>query len=122
MKVCLLRGGGPAEQLEKRCGPRAIEDRERRTIRIEEESADLLLFRLLEELIYFKDAEGLLLRVRAVRVHRRDGALVLEAEATGEPLDRSRHRLAADVKAVTLHLLRVERTARGWEATVVLDI
>jgi len=100
----------------------AIEDKQRRPIRLEEESADLLLFRLLEELVYFKDAEGLLLRVPAVRIRRRDSAFVLEAEARGEPLDPLRHRLQADVKAVTLHLLRVERTARGWEAFVVLDV
>ena len=100
----------------------AIGDRQRRSIRLEEESTDLLLFRLLEELVYFKDAEGLLLRVPAVRIHRQDGVFVLEAEARGEPLDPLRHRLQADVKAVTLHRLRVERTARGWEATVVLDI
>lgn len=100
----------------------AIEDRQRRLIRLEEQSADLLLFRLLEELIFLKDAEGLLLRVAAVRIHRRDGAFILEAEACGEPLDSLRHRLQADVKAVTLHRLRVEQTARGWEASVVLDI
>ena len=52
----------------------AIEDRQRRAIRLEERSADLLLFRLLEELIFLKDAEGLLLRVPAVRIDRRDGA------------------------------------------------
>ena len=102
--------------------PEAIEDRQRRPIRLEEGSADLLLLRLLEELIYFKDAEGLLLRVPAVRIRGRDGALVLDAEACGEPLDPTRHRLLADVKAVTLHLLRVEQTARGWEASVVLDV
>ena len=102
--------------------PSAIGDRQRRPIRLEEQSADLLLYRLLEELIFFKDAEGLLLRVPAVRIHRRDGALVLEAEARGEPIDPLRHRLQADVKAVTLHRLRVEQTARGWEASVVLDI
>jgi SHS2 domain-containing protein len=100
----------------------AIEDRQRRSIRIEEERADLLLFRLLGELVYFKDAEGLLLRVPAVRIRRRDGVFVLEAEARGEPLDPLRHRLQADVKAVTLHRLRVERTAGGWEASVVLDV
>jgi SHS2 domain-containing protein len=100
----------------------AIEDRQRRPIRFEEESADLLLFRLLEELIYLKDAEGLLLRVPTVRISRRDGAFVLEAEARGEPLDPLRHHLQADVKAVTLHRLRVEQTARGWEASVVLDV
>ena len=99
-----------------------IEDRQRRPIRLEEQSADLLLFRLLEELIYLKDAEGLLLRVPAVRILRRDGTLLLEAEARGEPLDPLRHELQADVKAVTLHLLRVEQTALGWEAFVVLDI
>ena len=100
----------------------AIEDRQRRPIRLEEQSADLLLFRLLEELIFLKDAEGLLLRVPAVRIRRSDGALLLEAEARGEPLDPLRHQLQADVKAVTLHRLRVEQTARGWEASVVLDV
>jgi SHS2 domain-containing protein len=100
----------------------AVEDRRRRPILLEEQSADLLLYRLLEELIYFKDAEGLLLRVPAVRIRPRDGALVLEAEARGEPLDPLKHRLQADVKAVTLHRLRVEQTAGGWEASVVLDI
>ena len=100
----------------------AIEDRQRRPIRLEEQRADLLLFRFLEELIFLKDAEGLLLRVPAVSIRARDGALVLKAEARGEPLDPLRHRLQADVKAVTLHRLRVEKTARGWEASVVLDI
>jgi len=100
----------------------AIGERERRHIRLEEQEADLLLFRFLGELVYLKDAEGLLLRVPSVRIERRDGAFVLEAEARGETIDPLRHRLQADVKAVTLHLLRVERTARGWEATVVLDV
>lgn len=100
----------------------AIADRRRRPIRLEEQSSDLLLLRLLEELIYLKDVEGLLLRVPAVRIHRREDVLVLEAEARGEPLDPLRHRLQADVKAVTLHRLRVERTPQGWEASVVLDV
>jgi len=99
-----------------------IEDRVRRPIRLEEESTDLLLYRFLEELVYLKDVEGLLLRVPVVRIRRRDGIFALEAEARGEPLDQRRHRLAADVKAVTLHRLRVERTADRWEASVVLDI
>lgn len=100
----------------------AIGERQSRPIRLEEEQADLLLFRFLEELIFLKDAEGLLLRIPAVRIYRKDGALVLEAEARGEPLDPLRHHLQADVKAVTLHRLRVVQTACGWEAFVVLDI
>jgi len=60
--------------------------------------------------------------VQAVRVHESDGTFVLEAEACGEPLDTARHRLLVDVKAVTLHRLRVERTSSGWEAFFVLDV
>lgn len=100
----------------------AIASRQRRLIRLEEQSADLLLFRLLEELIFLKDAEGLLLRVPVARISQRGSSLVLEAEACGEPLDPRRHHLRVDVKAVTLHRLRVERSAVGWEASVVLDI
>ena len=100
----------------------AIVERECRSIRLEEERADLLLYRFLDELIYLKDADALLLRIPAVFIRRRDGILILEAEARGEPIDPLRHRLQADVKAVTLHRLRVEQTARGWEASVVLDI
>ena len=103
--------------------PAAIAGRERRAIRLEESEPDLLLYRFLEELVYFKDAEGLLLRVPEVRVRGGDGgAFVLEAEGRGEPLDPARHQLQVDVKAVTLHRLRVERTGRGWEAFVVLDV
>jgi SHS2 domain-containing protein len=100
----------------------AIDDRQRVPIRLEEQSADLLLFRLLEELIYLKDAEGLLARVFELRVRPHDGGFVLEGEARGEPSDPQRHRLLTDVKAVTLHRLRVEQTPRGWEAFVVLDV
>jgi len=44
------------------------------------------------------------------------------ALACGEEIDRGRHRLVVDVKAVTLFNLRVERDDKGWKATVVLDI
>jgi SHS2 domain-containing protein len=41
----------------------------------------------------------------------------------GEAIDRDRHDLANDVKAVTLHQLSVQRTSGGsWEARVVLDV
>lgn len=101
----------------------AIEGRERRAIRIEEQGAELLLYKFLEELIYLKDVEGLLLRVPKVAIRGGGGEpFVLEAEARGERLDPRRHRLQADVKAVTMHMLRVERTAAGWEAFVVLDV
>jgi SHS2 domain-containing protein len=99
----------------------AIEPREQRRLDIEAESLEMLLFEFLQQLIYLKDAELLLLRVREVTI-REDGGFALRAEAYGEPLDMHKHALNADVKAVTLHRFRVAQTERGWEATVVLDI
>ncbi len=96
--------------------------REHRTIRAEADAIDMLLFEFLQELIYYKDAERLLLRVSRVHIDRRDDHALLAAEASGEELDPQKHELLVDVKAVTLHRFQVERTADGWRAMVILDI
>jgi SHS2 domain-containing protein len=99
-----------------------IEPREIRRIELENDEIDMLLFDFLQELIYFKDADRLLLRVREIRIDKRDGAYSLSATTVGEPLDAGRHQQRADVKAVTLHDFRVEKTEGGWKARVLLDI
>ncbi|NIR30163.1 MAG: archease [Gammaproteobacteria bacterium] len=91
-------------------------------LRLENERLDMLLFDLLQELIYYKDAEQLLLRVRAVQIDQADGAYRLRGQAAGERLDPARHAQGADIKAVTLHQFRVYQDAGRWFAQVILDI
>jgi SHS2 domain-containing protein len=100
----------------------AIEPRETQRLELSNDKIDMLLFDFLQELIYFKDAERLLLRARNVRIDEKDKKYFLEAEAAGEPLDATRHRQRADVKAVTLHDFSVEKEDGGWRARVLLDI
>ena len=100
----------------------AIEPRENRHIELSSDEIDMLLFDFLQELIYFKDAERLLLRVREMQIEEKEGAYSLKATTAGEPLDAGRHQQRADVKAVTLHDFRVERTEGGWRAAAILDI
>ena len=98
----------------------AVRPVETRTVSLEADALDLLLRRFLDELIYRKDVDALLLRASRVAVdvaHCR-----LDAVFAGERVDPGRHELVADVKAVTFHDLRVERTATGWDAHVTLDI
>jgi SHS2 domain-containing protein len=102
--------------------PDAIRERECRAIALDHESLDLLLFDFLERLIYFKDAVGLLLRMRQARVTNRDGRWQVRAEGCGERLDPARHRQVVDVKAVTLHDFRLEKSDQGWKAHILLDI
>jgi SHS2 domain-containing protein len=93
---------------------------ESRTLEIDiaGDDREFLLFDWLKTLLYHFDAEHLLFRSFEVRV-RPDG---LHATARGEPLDRSRHELAHEVKAITYHGLRVEQTPDGWLAEVIVDI
>ena len=102
--------------------PDAIEPRETRHIELSNDQIDMLLFDFLQELIYLKDAERLLLRVRHAQIHQKNEKYFWKAEVTGEPLDEARHQQRADVKAVTLHDFSVEKKNGGWKATVLLDI
>ncbi|MFO7907538.1 MAG: archease [Planctomycetota bacterium] len=94
----------------------------RRAIHAEEASCEMLLFNLLQTLIYYKDAESLLLRVTRVSIKQANDAFVLDAESQGEEMDPKRHSLNTDVKAVTLSRFSVSEDSSGWEAYVVLDV
>jgi SHS2 domain-containing protein len=102
--------------------PAAVADRVTRQVSLSDTALDLLLLRFLNELIYLRDAHGLLLRARELRIDR-DPSPRLEAVLAGETLDRARHGAASDVKAATAHGLGVEPLpGGGWRATVTLDV
>ncbi len=87
-------------------------------VRLQSDKIEYLLFDWLRELLYHFDAEHLLFGTFEVQV-REDG---LTASAWGEPLDRSRHNMEHEVKAITYHGLRVEKVGAEWEAEVIVDI
>jgi len=91
-------------------------------ISLDEESLEMLLFGFLEELVYYKDAEQLLLRVKKITVLPGGDRNILTAVLSGETIDPQKHHLLVDVKAVTLHRFRVTKSSGMWKATVVLDI
>jgi SHS2 domain-containing protein len=100
----------------------AIESRELQRIKLSNDNIEMLLFDFLQELIYFKDAKRLLLRVRESQIDHKGEEFLLEAAVAGEQLDDTRHHQRADVKAVTLHGFSVEKHDSGWKARVLLDI
>jgi SHS2 domain-containing protein len=100
----------------------AIEPRETRQIELSNDQIDMLVFDFLQELIYFKDARRLLLRVREAQIDKNDEVYFLKAKVAGERLDDARHQQRADVKAVTLHGFSVKKCDGGWKAKVLLDI
>lgn len=85
----------------------------------------LLLHAFLDELLYLHltrrvlvaDVADLTLEEPAPPHEGRVRATVL-----GEPIDPARHELRVEIKAVTLHGLRVERAGDRWRAAVIFDI
>jgi SHS2 domain-containing protein len=98
-----------------------VKPRVEKTIRLRHEALDQLMFDWLAELIYLKDAEGLLFsRFRVDLIH--NGVWELNGKVSGETIDAKRHTLHLDVKAVTYHQLQVKEQNGQWIARVVLDI
>ncbi len=87
-------------------------------ITVEGTEVDFLLFDWLKELLYRFDSEHLLLAKFEARVTDHG----LTGTAWGEPVDRARHILEHEVKAITYHGLGVTATADGWVAEVIVDI
>jgi SHS2 domain-containing protein len=98
--------------------PASIQPVERFDITLEGDERDYLLFDWLRALLYQFDAEHMLFGRFEVRVTDKG----LEATAWGEPIDRGRHELAHEVKAITYHGLCVEPADDGWLAEVIVDI
>lgn len=100
----------------------AIAPVETRTFELEDDALDLLLFNFLQEFVYYKDSELLLLRAQQVQIEAKASNYCLTSVTQGERLDRDRHHQRVDVKAVTLHQFQLEKTNDGWTAQVILDI
>ena len=79
---------------------------------------EFLLFDWLKELLLRFETDHMLFASFGVHVAESG----LTATARGEPYDPERHVLTHEVKAITYHELKVEPTADGWFAEVIVDI
>jgi SHS2 domain-containing protein len=100
-----------------------IASTEEHSFELESASLERLLVVFLSELVYLHETREMLFSGFDVTVSGpgADGGYGVRATARGEPFDRERHLLDSPVKAVTQHMLAVDRTDDGWEATIVMD-
>jgi protein archease len=94
----------------------------KKTISLKAEDKKALLFDWLNELIFLHDAEYLVFSRFQVDISGdEDQGYQLEAEVWGEEFEQSRHESRDEVKAVTYHLMEVERED-GYRLQVILDV
>ena len=90
--------------------------------RTDEDPAELL-FDWLSDLVYWKDAAGVVFSRSELTLTRQDhGCWKLTGLLYGEPVNGSAQTLRADVKGVTKHLYRLSQEGERWAVRVVLDV
>ncbi|MEK6808820.1 MAG: archease [Nanoarchaeota archaeon] len=94
----------------------------RKIINLENRDIERLLFDFLNEIVFIKDSETMLFKNYSVDIKENEGKILLRAELLGEGINPKRQTLKIDVKAVTMHLFRIEKIDNLYIATVVLDI
>lgn len=88
----------------------------------EDDKVEGLLFSFLDDLVFFKDYKQLVFSKFEITIEEKNGKYVLQCFAYGEKIDHTRHEPKVDVKAVTMHLFKVEKIGETWKAQVILDI
>lgn len=108
--------------------PKTVSADAKKDIIMESEKLDNLLFDFLAEIIFLKDAEMLLFSKYYVKIEEKkngsEGEIKysLHCQALGEIINPEKHKLRADVKAVTYHMFELKKAKTGWKAFIVLDI
>jgi SHS2 domain-containing protein len=91
----------------------------KRQIAIEGEDYPDLMVRWLGEILYLFDAERQLvwdMEITAIGPNRLESVLFLTS------LEKGRHEIKREIKAVTYHQISVERKDSEWEARIIFDI
>lgn len=103
------------------CDVKQVRAKEKREIRLSRSNLGELLFDYLNELIFLKDKDAILLSSFDINVHK-NSTYNLFVQAYGQKINSLRHNLLVDIKAVTKHIFRIEKEKGIYKATVVVDI
>ncbi len=98
--------------------PSAVRPTEEIVVAVTGDDREFLLFDWLRELLRRVEMDGMLFS--RFQVNATETGLI--GHAWGEPIDRDRHLLSHEVKAITYHGLSVTQTPAGWVAEVIVDI
>ena len=95
----------------------------RQTIERTDEDPAELLFDWLSDLVYWKDAAGVVFsRAQLTLTCQDHGGWKLMGVLYGEPVNGSAQTLRADVKGITKHLYQLSQNGGRWTVRVVLDV
>ena len=114
--------GATQALLESMANPDTVSGEWKRVIERSDADPSMLLFDWLSEVVYWKDAAGVVFREAPLTLTREGDVWLLRAHLIGAPVDQQAQELHADVKGVTKHLYELKQTGSCWKVRVVLDV
>ena len=114
--------GATQALLESMANPTTVSREWERAIERTDVDPSTLLFDWLSEVVYWKDAAGVVFREAPLTLTQEGDAWLLRAGLIGAPVDLQTQELHADVKGVTKHLYELKQTGGCWKVNVVLDV
>jgi SHS2 domain-containing protein len=99
-----------------------VEPKVKIEINFENENIEILLYDFLSEIVYMKDAKLMFFNKYDVSIKKDNDIIKLLCFAYGENINRDKHNLRSDVKAVTLYRFKIYQKDNLWYADFVLDI
>jgi len=114
--------GATQALLESMANPVTVSGGWERSIELTDMDLSSLLFEWLMEMVYWKDAAGVVYREAPLTLKREGDGWLLRARLIGAPVNQRTQELHADVKGVTKHLYELKQTGDRWKVRVVLDV
>jgi SHS2 domain-containing protein len=96
-----------------------ITERETYTAAVEGTDIQSLLVNLLDEILFLNDSEGLTAKSITVEVNEKN--LKASAVCRGERFTAATHKVGIAVKAVTYHMMKIEKNGKGYSVRMVFD-
>ena len=99
----------------------SVEEQEIKLVAKSSENIQALLYDFLGEIIYLHDSEGIVFRtVRVEELDEKNNAV--SAVLKGEKYDKNKHKPVYEVKAITYFGMKIEKTVKGYEINVTVDL
>ena len=100
-----------------------VRPREEVAVELEAEDEKALLYDWLAHLLYLHGSRDMVFsKFEVGEISEVDGGFMLRATVRGEQFDPERHETRTEIKAVTYHLMEIERSAERCSVQTIVDI
>ncbi|WP_423792064.1 archease [Methanocaldococcus indicus] len=99
-----------------------VDKKEKIEIEVEGEDLEELLYNFLNELLFYTDVYNIVFSDFDIKIEKLNGKYKLKCIAYGEEINKEKHNIKEEVKAVTYHLMEVKKDGNKYIVRFVIDL